>query len=229
MSAPVRIEREGRVARVVMDDGENRFNPVGVDGHHRAMDEISSDGSVRAVVITGAHPKYFCNGLDLDALIKLPIEELREFTPRFSRMLERWAVFPKPVVAAINGHAFAGGAMLAACADFRVMNAERGWVCTPEVDLNMPFWPGMIALLKSALPPNIWRTMALTGKRFTASELVEAGFIDEACPPDEVLPRAMDMAESLADKNPEAYAEIKKRMKAGLVKVMREMDPRYFP
>ena len=225
----VKIKMDDNIAVLTMDDGENRFYPASVEAHHDAMDRMEADDSVRALVITGAHPKYFCNGLHLEKLIKLAPMELYEFTPRFSLLLERWSVFPKPVVAAINGHAFAGGAMLAACADFRVMNVERGWLCTPEVDIMLPFWPGMIEIFKCALPPNVWRTMALTGKRFTATELNETRFLDAAVPPGEVLPKAMEIARMAATKNPDAFREIKKRMKAHLVKTMREEDPKYFP
>ena len=229
MTDIIKLEVIGRVAKIVMDEGENRFNAESVAGHHKAMDAIEADDVIKAVVITGAHPKYFCNGLDLERLVALKPDELRKFIPSFALMLERWAIFPKPVVAAINGHAFAGGAMLAACTDFRIMNAKRGWLCTPEVDINLPFWPGMIALLKSGFPPGTWRDMALTGKRLTATELLEIGFLTEACEPEEVLPKSMALAEELADKNPAAYAEIKRRMKADIVKVMREQDSEYFP
>ena len=223
----VHCRKDGPVAVMRMDNGENRFNPPLVSEIHRALDEFEADAAVRAVVITGTD-KYFSNGLDLSALAQLQRDALSAFVLEFARMYKRVGIYPKPTVAAINGHAFAGGAMLAALADFRYMRADRGWLCLPEVDIKLPFWPGMIALLEEAFPRAQFRHAAYSGKRFTAQELATMGFLDGIYPNEELLPRCIEQAAFLATKNPAAYAEIKRRIKAEMARIMDEEDPKYY-
>jgi len=218
---------EGAVAVMTMNDGENRFSPPLVAEIHRVLDEMEAEKAVRAVVITGTD-KYFSNGLDLMKLAQLGREELSAFVLEFARMYKRVGTYPKPVVAAINGHAFAGGAMLAALADFRYMREDRGWLCLPEVDIKLPFWPGMIALLEEAFPRANFRHAAYSGKRFTAPELMKMGFLHGLCSSDELLPCAIEHASFLATKNPTAYAEIKRRMTVSMARIMDEEDPKYY-
>ena len=95
--------------------------------------------------------------------------------------------FAAPTVAAVQGHAFAGGAMLALAHDIRVMRADRGWFCLPEVDINIPFTPGMSALITARLPVNAAHEAMTTGRRYTAPEALGAGIVAEALPEADVL------------------------------------------
>lgn len=223
----VKIEREGATAVMFMQSGENRFNVELVSAILSALHELEHDGRVRAVVITGSG-KYFSNGLDLVNLAKLNEGQRKKFTLDFHAMLRKVGVFPKPTVCAINGHAFAGGAMLAALADFRYMRADRGWVCLPEVDIKLPFWPGMIALLEEAFSKPAFRHVAYSGKRYTAQELLKMGFIQGIFSNEELIPKCLEIAGELAKKNLSAYKVIKERMKADMLRIMDTEDPRYF-
>jgi enoyl-CoA hydratase/carnithine racemase len=128
--------------------------------------------------------------------------------------------FPIPTVAAINGHAFAVGAMLALTHDFRVMRADRGFFCLPEVDINIPMAPGMTALIKSRLSPNVFRSCILTGMRIGGVEAKELGIVDEAVPAEQVLPRAMARASSMANKGRDIYGSLKRGMYAEAIALL---------
>jgi enoyl-CoA hydratase/carnithine racemase len=104
-------------------------------------------------------------------------------------------------VAAVNGHAFAGGAMLASVHDCVIMRADRGYWCLPEVDLGLPLTKEMYAALAAHLEPPTLARAALTGHRFSAEEAVAAGIASEAVIEDEVLPRAIQIASDFAGKN----------------------------
>lgn len=223
----VNVTIDGEVALMTMQSGENRFNVELVSAILSALHELEHNGKIRAVVITGSG-KYFSNGLDLVNLAKLNDEQRKNFILDFHAMLRNVGIFPKPTVCAINGHAFAGGAMLAALADFRYMRADRGWVCLPEVDIQLPFWPGMIALLEESFSKPLFRDVAYSGRRYTAQQLLDMGFIQGIFSHEELIPKCIGIARKLSKKNLSAYKTIKERMRADMLKVMDTEDPHYF-
>ncbi len=224
----IELRREGPVGVMVMSyEEQNYFDRPFVTEILEALDEVENDGEIKALVVTGGVEKYFSTGLHLQFMAGLKPNDLIDYIKFFNGMLGRWCAFPKPVVAAINGHAIAAGAILVAHMDFRYMRKDRGWVSVPEVDINIPFLPGMIAIFREVLAPAAWREMALTGKRYTGPEAKALGFIDEVYEKDELLPKCIEHAQFLATKNPAAYAEIKRRMRARVIKIIEEEDPKY--
>jgi enoyl-CoA hydratase/carnithine racemase len=125
-----------------------------------------------------------------------------------------------PSVAAVNGHAFAGGAMLALSHDFLVMREDRGWFCLPEVDINIPFTPAMAALIQSKLPTRTAHEAMLTGRRYTAAEALEAGIVHRVAPEGEVLSRAVELAAALAVKEGRTFGAIRRTMYRPAVKAL---------
>ncbi len=104
--------------------------------------------------------------------------------------------------------------MLALAHDYRIMRADRGFFCLPEVDIKIPLAPGMRALIQSRLSSNVFRYLILTGARVGGSEAKEKGIVDEAVPPDQVLPRAVARAAVLAGKDRRIYGNLKRGMYA---------------
>lgn len=210
----VDLKKEGDVFILTMQSGENRFNRTFIDAMNEALDSVEKSSGAAALVTTGGEDKFYSNGLDLAWLTGDGQAEAPEFIKTVLKFLGRVMAFPVPTVAAINGHAFAAGAMLALAHDFRVMRADRGFFCLPEVDINIPFAPGMTALIKSRMTPNVFRSSLLTGARMGGIEAKEMGIVDEAIPADDVLPRAIACVSALANKNRHTYGAIKRGMYA---------------
>ena len=208
----VDLRREGDVFVLTMNAGENRFNRPFVDAISAALDEIEGTGGPAALVTTGGDPKFYSNGLDLSWLSGDGAAEAGTFVGRVLRLLGRVLAFPVPTVAAINGHAFAAGGLLALAHDFRLMRADRGFFCLPVIDLGLPLAPGMLALIDARLTPATFRDSILAGLRIGGADAVARGFIDEALDADAVLPRAIERAASLAGKSREAYGMLKRSM-----------------
>jgi enoyl-CoA hydratase/carnithine racemase len=204
------LQRDGDVFVLRLDDGENRFSPGLLDDVGGALDEVEKAASPRALVTVGTG-KFFSNGLDLDWL-GANSDKFEEYLGRVHALFARLLEFPAPTVAAINGHAFAGGAMLSLAHDFAVMRSDRGYFCLPEVDLGMNFTPGMFALIQSRLTPATAHEAMTTGRRYTAEQATAAGIVQRAVPEDEVLPAARELAASLAGKNGEAVGRIRAGM-----------------
>ena len=119
-----------------------------------------------------------------------------------------------PTVAAVNGHMFAAGGMLALAHDYRVMRADRGYFCLPEVDLGLPFSPGMNALIQAKLPNATAHEAMLTGRRYGGVDALAAGIVHQAVPEAEVTSAALALAAPLAAKDGGTMAKIRTRMYA---------------
>jgi enoyl-CoA hydratase/carnithine racemase len=195
----IQLEQNGNVWVLTMRDGENRFNLESVAALHAALDRVEASDAPAALVTTG-EGKFYSNGLDLDWLLSAG-PEAAGFIDDVHRLLGRVLGFAGATVAAVNGHAFAGGAMLACAHDFVVMREDRGYWCLPEVDLGLPLSPAMHAVVAAHVPEHTLREALLSGGRYGAAEAVAAGIVTEAAAEALVVERAVARASELASKN----------------------------
>ncbi|WUH96379.1 enoyl-CoA hydratase-related protein [Spirillospora sp. NBC_00431] len=214
------LQRDGAVYVLRFDSGENLFGPEFLGAVEDALgtveknavetNAVERDGGPGALVTVGTG-KFYSNGLDLDWLGANP-DRLEDYLRRVHGLYARILSLPMPTVAALNGHAFAGGAMLALAHDFAVMRTGRGYFCLPEVDLGTSFTPGMDALIRARLPKATAHEAMLTGRRYPAEEAVAAGIVRSAVAEDEVLPTAVELAASMAAKDGRVVAKIRTDM-----------------
>lgn len=219
------LQRKDAVFVLTMKSGENRFNRTFLTALSEAVDEVErSDGP--AALVTVGEGKFYSNGLDLDWLTGLgDVDAVGEFLTDFEKLFARLLCFPMITVAALNGHTFAGGAMLSLAHDFRVMRDDRGYWCLPEADLGMPLRPGMNAIITGRLSKNTAHEAIVTGRRYGAAEAAEAGIVQQAVPEAEVLPAAIALAAPHVGKKREAQAALKQEMYAGVLEVLRAGAP----
>jgi Delta3-Delta2-enoyl-CoA isomerase len=212
------LKRDADVYVLDLGDGENRFSPDWLTEVNAALDQVEGDP---APLVTTANSRIYSNGLDLDWLGQHG-DQLQSYVADVHALLARVLAFPTPTVAAIPGHVFAAGAMLALAHDFRVMRADRGFFCLPEVDINIPFTPGMAALIQSKLTPATAHEAMTTGRRYGGADAQTAGLVDEATVLENVLPTGMSRARALTGKNPRTLAAIKTQMYKGALDALQE-------
>ncbi len=200
-----------------LGDDENRFTPAFLLALADALDEAVDVG---LPLVTTGGGRHYSSGLDLEWLRANPTE-YQPYLSDVQHVLARVLTLPLPTAAAVNGHCFAAGAMLAMAHDHRVMRADRGWWCLPEIDLGVPFTPGMDALLRATLLPDVARTAMVTGHRYPAEEALAARVVDEVAPAEEVLPRAVGWASSTGAKPVDVLGRIKQQLHAEVVAVLR--------
>lgn len=205
----IQLDREGPVFVLRMTAGENRFHPDFLRAYGEALDRVEKAEGPAALVTTG-DGKFFSNGLDLDWMGSEGRERAGENLAEVLRMFARVLVFPGATVAAVNGHAFAGGGMLALAHDLRVMRADRGYFCLPEVDLGLPLHPGMTALIQAKLPKRTAHEAVVTGRRYAGAAAAAAGIVDEALAEEALLARAVELAAGLAGKRRDTMAVLKR-------------------
>jgi enoyl-CoA hydratase len=164
----------------------------------------SAEADGMAVVLTGSGA-IFSAGVNLFRLLDGGAPYLEAFLPALDAALVKLFAHPRPVVAAVNGHAMAGGWILACACDYRVMANGYGKLGTPELQVGVPFPPVPLEVLRYAMPPQHLQAMALAGKTFNGEEALRAGLVEEAVPPGEVVARAVAVASELARIPVEAY------------------------
>jgi enoyl-CoA hydratase/carnithine racemase len=202
-------QKEGELHLVTMHEGQNTICPHWQQRMFEILDAVESDsGEGASLVLTGVD-KFFCNGLNLEKVMALSPEEMRLFGRRMAEIHSRLLILPCPTVAAVNGHAFAGGAFLALSCDYRLMREDRGWFSVSEVDVGVPVPAPMTGILRGKLPANTARDALLTGKRYTADEAVAAGIADGKAPAEALLDKAKALAGQLGTKEPGIFKTLK--------------------
>jgi enoyl-CoA hydratase/carnithine racemase len=219
------------VGVITMNNGENRHNPEFIRAILTSFDEIERDPMISSVIIASSDPKNWSQGIDLlwmmDAMAKNDLQGLRDFMYGLNRIFNRILLYPMPVIAAINGHAFGDGTIMACACDFRFMKADRGFFCFPEIDINIPFLPGMQAIIRKAIPYYKLEELVFSGKRTGAAELEAHHVIMKACENEEALMReTLAFAKSFNKKRP-IFGEMKKRFHRTIIETMEKEDPAF--
>ncbi len=210
-------ERDGAVFVVRMVDDDNRFHADSVAEWHAAIDEVEASTGPAALVTTGTG-KFYSNGFALEQIIE--DGTIGEVIPAALRLFARFLRLPVHSVAALNGHAFAAGAMLAMTHDARVMRADRGYWCLPEADMGVPLAPGMTALIAAKLPIATAHQAIMTAHRWGGEDAVTAGIVDEAVAEDQVLARAVERAAARADTSREATTALRVGLYGELIAIL---------
>jgi enoyl-CoA hydratase/carnithine racemase len=214
------LDRQDDVYLLDLGGDENRFHPDWLTQVGALLDEVAKSDEPRALV-TKATGKFWSNGLDLEWLFEHP-DEYSGYSARVHALLARMLSLPMVTVAALQGHTFAAGAMLSLCHDLRVMRADRGFWCLPEADINIPFTPGMSALIQSRLTPPTAHEAMVTARRFGGQEAYARQIVDQAVSETEVLDTAVALAHANAAKAGPTLETIKTRMYAPVLSALRE-------
>jgi enoyl-CoA hydratase/carnithine racemase len=207
----IELERQDEVLVLRLGEGDNRFDAETVAAIDAALHEVEAAAPPVALV-TAAAGKIWSNGLDLDHMAA--VDDALAFVHQVEAIFARFLRLPVPTVAAIQGHAFAAGAMLALAHDWRVMRADRGYLCLPEVDLGMSFTGGFAALIQAKLPQPALHRLAVLGERAPAPTALELGAVDEVAELDAVLDTAIGRARTLAAKAGRTLPAIRRNLYA---------------
>lgn len=216
----VTLTREGAIAVLRVDRPHgNAINHDFLEGLQAVLMDAESDPAIRGVVLA-ASGKIFCPGLDLQELHPLDRPVMERFMQRFSAVVLTLYEFPKPVVAAMHGHALAGGAIVGLCADWRVL--RRGaLVGLNEVKVGVPLPFGVALIVRDAVPRNALTAVALLGRNFSDEGAVAAGLADELADLDAVLTIARERAEEFASKDATSFAVTKRYLRSPVVERIR--------
>jgi enoyl-CoA hydratase/carnithine racemase len=231
MGETVDVQRDGPVARVVMHrGGNNAIAPDLVDELAAAFEELGRDSEVRVVVLASEYEKYFSVGADLTAMAgsvdrEAPdaLEKITAMTERMDAQFAKIEACPKPVIAAINGHALGGGCELTLCCDYRIMVEDgRSKIGQSEAALGIMPGAGGTQRLPRLIGKGRALPLLLEGARLSAGEAEAIGLVSKAVPPDQLEIEVNALAERLSKAATLALGLIKDAVNRGLDRPLEE-------
>ncbi len=221
----------GKTAVITLTNAENKQDLPFAQAMLDAIAKAEADKSIKALVITADDEKNWSQGVNLNWLMgKMGSggqDDIKAFMYGMNDVFAKLLTVPFPTIAAITGHAFGNGAILACACDFRFMRQDRGYFCFPEVDVSIPFLPSMIETVKTAVPYYRFNEMKLTGRRITADEALADHILQGACPtPQATFDAAMEFAATF-NKGRGIFGEHKRRLHGHILTTMETQDKRY--
>lgn len=214
------LTNDGSVWTLTLGGDENRFSPDLLAQVTQQLNDLAASAGPAALVTTGIG-RFYSNGLDLEWLGAHP-DRLGEYVASVQELLATVLTLPIPTIAAVNGHAFGAGAMLAMAHDFRLMREDRGYFCFPEVDITIPFTTGMAALIQGKTTPQTAVESMTTGRRYGGPDALAAGLVDGTAREDALLNTATERVLGLAGKDRATLGKIKHTMYADVVNALRQ-------
>ena len=196
--------------------GDNRFTTEVINEYLAALDSVEKYQGNTALVLTCEHKKTFCTGINLDWLTQQNNAERQQFFVAFETLLCRLALLNAPTVACINGNAYAGGAILACAADYRLMRSDRGRFCFPEVNIEIPFSPATHDIAQLLPNKQALKDMMLMGTAYTGKQCAELQIVDSIYPASQLQDQAIALATTLATKDRNTFTIIRNLMRSAI-------------
>lgn len=204
------LEFDDSVAILTLNRGKaNALNGEALTEIHDALKELNVNADVRGVVVASASPKFFSSGFDVGEVFSYDRAAMGKFFGTFMDLYDYMMRYPKPLVAAVPGHAYAGGAILALTCDARIFGEGEYGFALNEVNLGIVLTPGVIRMAAGIMGDRVARELVVGGASLGPWEASECGLANRLVPSDHVLAEAIKLAESLGKKPPQAFAAIK--------------------
>ena len=206
---------DGPVLVLDFGSGENRVDPQFVADLDAIVSRVADTPPPRALVTTGSGT-FYSNGFDLELVADMDDGAIAGFATTFERLLGRLVTAPFVTVAAIQGHCYAAGALIALAHDYRIMRQDRGWFCLPSVDVGIPFTRAMTELITTKIPAPTAQHLVVSADRMGGAACEGFGVVNDAVDGEQLLPRALALAARLAGKDPATLGTVKERMYAAV-------------
>ena len=217
----LRIERAGNLGVLRLDKRRgNAIDEPLVEDLIEACRGLEADDSIRGIHLASAHPKLFCPGLDLVGLLAYERASMRRFMMRFAEAVRALYGLRMPVVAALEGHAVAGGCVLALTADWRIIRSGGASIGLNEVRVGVPLPWSVVVLLRSSVRPEHLSEVALLGRNYADGEALATGIVHELAPAAGFEETCLARLRELAEKDGGAFAATKSYLRTEALAAM---------
>jgi 3,2-trans-enoyl-CoA isomerase len=213
------------ISTITMTHGKvNAISEGMVDHLTDRFSQLLDDQQTHAVILTG-NGSFFSFGLDVPELYDYAKNDFIDFLGKFTDLCTFIFTFPKPVIAAVNGHAIAGGCMLMTACDYRIMASGKAKISLNEVTFGSLVFAGSVETLKCCVGHRVAETMLLQGRMYNANQAHELGLIDRVVSSDELMPIAQEAASGFATNDLRAFTALKELVRGPIADEMRKRDP----
>lgn len=229
MTRLIELTTQDSIAVLTMNTAENRHNPEFLAEFNQHLDQIEAEQSIKSIILTSASEKNWSLGIDLAWMSQSTNtpEVISGFMTELAGLLKRLVTFPMPIIAALNGHTYGNGSVLACACDFRFMKSDKGFFCFPEVDVLVPFVPSMFPLINKAIPQRFFNRLAMTGQRVGAQALLDNQVVEAVFANEEQLQAGVVGFAKTFNKNRWIYGQNKTQMNKQILVTMKEEDPAF--
>ncbi len=220
----VELTQEGTNATVRLNRGKvNALNETVLEELRHGFKTLSEDEAIRTVVLTGSGP-FFSFGFDIPELYHYTREKFTRFLTKFTGLYRYLFLYPKPVVAAINGHAIAGGCMLATACDHRIMVSGKAKISLNEITFGASVFQGSVEMLRYWVGGRVAQDILFSGAMYTAEEALKLGLIHEVTRLENLPKRTVQIADKFTSLSPSAFAHMKKLLRRSALDRMQEIE-----
>jgi 3,2-trans-enoyl-CoA isomerase len=212
------------IARVALSRGKvNAINEKVVDELTDCFRALSYDPGVKAVILTG-EGKFFTFGFDIPEFLNYTKEDFVRYLTKFTGLYTDIFLYPKPIVAALNGHTIAGGCMLAIACDYRIMIPENAKISLNEINFSSSVFAGSVEIMKLLLGQRQAEAALLSGAMYSAEEALQLGLIDRIAAKDDLEGEALKKVREYASQDGAAFRSIKKLLRQATAEEMMKRE-----
>src|SRR5271166_689574 len=216
----VHFSKNDGIAEARLKRGKvNALNEQVVEEIHGCFQRLAADPDVRAVIFTGDGP-FFSFGFDIPEFLSYSKESFSQFLNRFTNLYAYLFTYPKPLVAALNGHAVAGGCMLALACDYRIMVSGKAKISLNEIAFGSSVFAGSVAMLKFLVGGKNAQAALYDGTMYSAEMALHLGMIDQVSSQEKLLEDAREVAKRMGGKDAAAFRSIKGLLRAPVAQEM---------
>lgn len=216
----LKVSKEDGLATVSICRGKvNAFNEQTIEEIGSCLKGLETDESTRAIILRGTG-KFFSFGFDIPEFLSYSKEEFSGYLTKFAALYTRIFLFPKPIVAALNGHTIAGGCMLAIACDYRIMVCGKARISLNEISFGASVFAGGVEILKHLVGGRNAERILLTGGMYAAEEAQRLGLVDEVVDEVHLQEHARKIGGDFADKDPAAFQSIKMLLRKPIAEKM---------
>jgi enoyl-CoA hydratase/carnithine racemase len=218
-SIPALFEVRNHVGVVKLNHGPtNAINLDLVDHLAERLGEVRADPQIRGLVLTSSNDKFFSIGFNIPELIELPRDDLKHFYSSFNQLCIDLFTLPKPTIAAITGHAIAGGCIMTLCCDYRFIAQGRKLMGLNEIKLGLPVPYVADCILRNLLEVRHAREIMEVGDFYLPEASSQMGLVDQVLPLEGVITEAGELVETIGSYPEDAFAAIKRNRVEGIEK-----------
>ncbi|MCJ7579286.1 MAG: enoyl-CoA hydratase/isomerase family protein [Candidatus Aminicenantes bacterium] len=222
----ISISKDNGIAIVTLNRSKvNALNEPFIEQLNSTFINLENDKTVEAVIITG-QGKFFSFGFDIPELLGYSKESFTRYLIKFTNLYTSMFLFPKPLVAALNGHTIAGGCMLSLACDFRIIVSEKAKISLNEISFGALVFAGSIELLKYCVNQRNAESILFSGKMYSANEAIKLGLVDQISSYEKLMDDSIKIAREFANKDKTAFRGLKSLLRKPVAEEMKkkEMD-----